>query len=344
MSAITFDNIQKVYSGKPAVKDLHLQISSGELVCLLGPSGCGKTTTLRMLAGFLTPDGGDIRIGERSVLPLGPEARPTAMVFQRYTLWPHMNIFHNVAFGLKLRKLPQAEIERRVRAGLSLVGLPEMERRSPAQLSGGQQQRVALARALVLEPEVLLLDEPLSSLDAKLRLGLREEIRSIQRKLGITTAFVTHDQEEAMAVADRIAVMEGGVLHQVAAPAELYARPATRFVADFIGKMNFLTLGQAASLGFANLAPEVTEVAVRPEDFILGGGGVPVQVDHVTELGPYREVRCLLADGATVTVQVARQHPLTPTTLRAERALAYAGERLVTELTPAHLTSQAASA
>ena len=335
MSAITFDNIQKVYSGKPAVKDLHLHIASGELVCLLGPSGCGKTTTLRMLAGFLTPDGGDIRIGERSVLPLGPEARPTAMVFQRYTLWPHMNIFHNVAFGLKLRKLPQAEIERRVRGGLSLVGLPDMERRSPAQLSGGQQQRVALARALVLEPEVLLLDEPLSSLDAKLRVGLREEIRSIQRKLGITTAFVTHDQEEAMAVADRIAVMDRGVLHQVAAPAELYARPATRFVADFIGKMNFLTPAQAAGLGFTALPPEVTEVAVRPEDFTLGAGGVPVQVEQVTELGPYREVRCVLPDGTAVTVQAARQQPLSPASLRAGRALTYAGERLVAEVSPA---------
>ncbi|WP_309569920.1 ABC transporter ATP-binding protein, partial [Deinococcus sp.] len=193
MSTITYDHVSKVYAGRPAVDDLNLSIHSGELVCLLGPSGCGKTTTLRLLAGFLTPDSGDVRIAEKSVVNLGPEARPTAMVFQRYTLWPHMNVFHNVAFGLKLRRLPQAKIVQKVQQALTLVGLPGMDLRSPAQLSGGQQQRVALARALVLEPQVLLLDEPLSSLDAKLRVTLRDEIRAIQRELGITTVFVTHD-------------------------------------------------------------------------------------------------------------------------------------------------------
>ena len=248
MSDVTFERIEKRYAGRAAVADLNLRVKSGELVCLLGPSGCGKTTTLRMLAGFLTPDSGDIRIGERSMLALGPEARPTAMVFQRYTLWPHMNVFHNVAFGLKLRRLSPAFIRQKVKDALTLVGLPGMEGRQPSQLSGGQQQRVALARALVLEPEVLLLDEPLSSLDAKLRVQLRDEIRGIVRELGITTVFVTHDQEEAMAVADRIAVMHEGVLHQVQTPGELYDRPATRFVADFIGQMNFLP-GQPGAAG-----------------------------------------------------------------------------------------------
>jgi putative spermidine/putrescine transport system ATP-binding protein len=240
MAEIHFQTVTKRYSGKPAVDRLELHVASGEFVSLLGPSGCGKTTSLRMLGGFITPDEGDIRIGGASVLGSGPETRPTAMVFQRYTLWPHMNVFHNVAFGLKLRRVDARSTNDRVLKMLELVGLPGYEKRFPNQLSGGQQQRVALARALVVEPKVLLLDEPLSSLDARLRVNLREEIRAIQRHLGITTVFVTHDQEEALAVSDRIAVMNEGVLHQVASPSELYARPGTLFAAQFIGAMNLM--------------------------------------------------------------------------------------------------------
>lgn len=333
MSDIQFQDIQKIYSGRHAVKDLNLNIQSGELVCLLGPSGCGKTTTLRMLAGFLTPDGGDIKLGPRSVLPLGPEARPTAMVFQRYTLWPHMNVFHNVAFGLKLRRLPRDEMTRKVGRALELVGLPGMEQRSPSQLSGGQQQRVALARALVLEPEVLLLDEPLSSLDAKLRVQLRDEIRGIQRNLGITTVFVTHDQEEAMAVADRIAVMHEGLLHQVEAPAELYARPGTRFVADFIGKMNFLPGEFAPTLGF-QAAPD-SELAIRPEDIHFGPHGHPIKIHSVHDFGPYREVTGHFENGQKIMAQVPKGVDTEPARVHVNRALVYRYGKLVRELTPA---------
>ncbi|WP_424952621.1 ABC transporter ATP-binding protein [Deinococcus sp.] len=355
MAEVMFEHIEKRYVGRAAVADLTLRIPSGELVCLLGPSGCGKTTTLRMLAGFLTPDSGDIRIGGRSVLNAGPERRPTAMVFQRYTLWPHMNVFHNVAFGLKLRRLSPEVVRRKVQDALTLVGLPGMEARQPAQLSGGQQQRVALARALVLEPQVLLLDEPLSSLDAKLRVGLRNEIRGIVQALGITTVFVTHDQEEAMAVADRIAVMHEGVLHQVQSPGELYDRPATRFVADFIGQMNFLPLrrGAAGQLLAGPLAFGVaevvgsgaagsgvassTELAVRPEDVLFGETGHPVQVLRVSDLGHYREVVFRL-DGAPdltpLTAFVGKTETLHTPRVRVRRALAYADGRLLGDAVP----------
>jgi putative spermidine/putrescine transport system ATP-binding protein len=349
VSGIEFDQIEKLYAGRPAVQELNLKIEPGELVCLLGPSGCGKTTTLRMLAGFLTPDSGDIRIGGRSMLPLGPERRPTAMVFQRYTLWPHMNVFHNVAFGLKLRKLPPELIRMKVREALRLVGLEGMEKRPPQGLSGGQQQRVALARALVLEPEVLLLDEPLSSLDAKLRVGLRNEIRAIVRELGITTMFVTHDQEEAMAVADRIAVMHQGLLHQVQSPGELYDRPATRFVADFIGQINFLTAlpdgaGQwrAGPLRFAlprTICSEAgaLDFAVRPEDLAFTPDGHPAEILSASDLGHYREVHLRLKgwpEGPALTAFVAKGQSLDIPNICVQRVLAYQGGVLVGEATP----------
>ncbi|THF86755.1 ABC transporter ATP-binding protein [Deinococcus sp. KSM4-11] len=339
MSTIEFDHVHKVYAGRPAVADLNLTIPSGELVCLLGPSGCGKTTTLRLLAGFLTPDAGDVRIDGQSMLRRGPETRPTAMVFQRYTLWPHMNVFHNVAFGLKLRRLPDAQVVHKVHQALTLVGLPGMERRSPAQLSGGQQQRVALARALVLEPQVLLLDEPLSSLDAKLRVSLRDEIRAIQRELGITTVFVTHDQEEALAVADRIAVMEGGVLQQLDDPGTLYARPATRFVADFIGRMNFLPGSAGPTLGLD--VPPGAELAVRPEDLHFSDLGAPFRVEQVLDLGPVREVRGRLAlpgpvGAVPLTVQLARGEAPDMAFVRVRRALTYQNGALLGDAVPSH--------
>jgi putative spermidine/putrescine transport system ATP-binding protein len=350
MSQIDFLNISKGYAGKPAVDKLNLHIQSGEFVSLLGPSGCGKTTSLRMLAGFLEPDEGDIRINGASVLGIGAEKRPTAMVFQRYTLWAHMNIFHNVAFGLKLRKLEPNNIRDRVGRMLELVGLPGFEKRFPAQLSGGQQQRIALARALVVEPQVLLLDEPLSSLDARLRVNLREEIRAIQKGLGITTVFVTHDQEEALAVSDRIAVMNEGVLHQFAAPNELYARPATLFAAQFIGSMNLIS-GHVAGgwleagafrIPVPNLEAGNITLAVRPEDleFAIHSDvaldGVTATLGHVTELGHYRSLRVRAGEN-DLRVFAPRGTPsdLTgETRVWIKRALVYTGDKLLTELAP----------
>src|SRR5919204_346767 len=242
MARLAVDHLIKQYrrGGHPAVQDLSLEVNDGEFICLLGPSGCGKTTTLRMIGGFLKPDAGDVRIDGTSVVNQPPERRPTAMVFQRYALWPHMRVWDNIAFGLQVRRRPRDEINRRVEAVLELVGLPSLGRRYPQQLSGGQQQRVALARALVLEPRILLLDEPLSNLDAQLRIYMRSELTAIQRRVGITTVFVTHDQEEGMSVADRIAGMNKGGVEQMDSPEEIYARPATLFVATFIGSMNRL--------------------------------------------------------------------------------------------------------
>ena len=246
MSDVVIEGLVKLYGQVRAVDDVSLTIPSGQLVSLLGPSGCGKTTTLNCIAGLETPDQGVIRAGDlvltdmarRQVLP--PERRRLGMVFQSYALWPHMTVFDNLAFGLKLRKVPRAEIARRIREALALVGLGSMEDRYPFQLSGGQQQRVALARGVVTEPAVLLLDEPLSNLDAKVREQARSWLRELQQRLGITTVYVTHDQQEALAISDLIAVMSHGKVVQYAPPQEIYRRPATRFVADFIGASSFL--------------------------------------------------------------------------------------------------------
>ncbi len=243
---VRLDHISKIYqdpkTGKDfyAVKDTSLEIEPGAFVTLLGPSGCGKTTTLRMIAGFESPDEGEIYIGDEAVNELTPNKRDTAMVFQSYALLPHYNVFDNVAYGLKLRKVPKEEIKSRVLGMLKLVGLEGMEGRMTNQLSGGQQQRVALARALVIEPSVLLFDEPLSNLDAKLRVSMRTEIRRIQQEVGITAIYVTHDQSEAMALSDKIIIMEKGVVAQMGNPQEIYYHPKSEFVADFIGEANFL--------------------------------------------------------------------------------------------------------
>ncbi len=237
---IAVANVTKRFGSLEAVSRVSLDIQDGELFTLLGPSGCGKTTLLRLLGGFYFPDEGDIRFGDRVVNGVPPNERHIGMVFQNYALWPHMTVFQNVAYGLKLRKLPSAEIGDRVQGGLHKVNLTGMESRYPGQLSGGQQQRVALARALVLNPDILLLDEPLSNLDAKIRIQVRAEIRKLQKELGITTAYVTHDQEEALSLSDRIAVFSQGKVLQVGRPKELYERPATRFVADFIGTNNMI--------------------------------------------------------------------------------------------------------
>ncbi len=243
---VRLDHISKIYqnpkTGKDfyAVHDVDLEIKPGSFVTLLGPSGCGKTTTLRMIAGFESPDEGEIYLGGEPINALTPNKRDTAMVFQSYALFPHYNVYDNVAYGLKLRKMPRDEIREKVTRILKLVELSDMEQRMTNQLSGGQQQRVALARALVVEPGVLLFDEPLSNLDAKLRVQMRTEIRRIQQALGITAIYVTHDQSEAMAISDNIILMKDGVIAQMGSPTEIYYHPKSEFVADFIGECNFL--------------------------------------------------------------------------------------------------------
>jgi spermidine/putrescine ABC transporter ATP-binding subunit len=240
MTRVSLRRVVKRFGNVYAAKDVELDIAKGEFFTLLGPSGCGKTTTLRIIAGFEYPDSGQVFFDEEDVTYTKPYERGTAMVFQNYALWPHMSVFDNVAYGLKVRKLPKEEIRRRVLEVLDLVGLRGLEDRYPLQLSGGQQQRVALARALVVEPKVLLLDEPLSNLDAKLRIRMREEIKKIQRTLNITTIYVTHDQEEAMSISDRVAVMNQGRILQVGTPQDIYFRPKNIFVATFIGKSTLL--------------------------------------------------------------------------------------------------------
>jgi len=324
MATLELNGLTKRFSSRPVVDDVRLSVMDGEFVCILGPSGCGKSTTLRMVGGFEDPTSGDVRIDGTSVLELPPNRRPTAMVFQKYTLWPHMRVVENIGFGLSLRGLPKSEIAREVSESLALVGLTGYERRYPAQLSGGEQQRVALARALVLRPKLLLLDEPFSNLDALLRVRLREELHAIQRRIKITAIFVTHDQEEALSLADRIAVMNAGRLEQLDTPEQIYARPRTLFVADFIGQMNLLpavretgrlrlgrhTLPIPISLG----ADDPVTVAVRPEDLMLvepGATADPGQlwqahIDQSIDLGHYRKVLAF-APGLFTEADAVRQ-------------------------------------
>ncbi|HEY9293069.1 MAG TPA: ABC transporter ATP-binding protein [Microlunatus sp.] len=299
--------VGKVLGGRTIVDDLDLQVERGELVCLLGPSGCGKTTTLRMISGFLTPDVGTIMIDGVDVTRVPPEKRPTAMVFQSYALWPHMSVFDNVAYPLKLRKTPRREITERVHEMLSLVNLMHHEKSRPARISGGEQQRVALARALVQRPAALLLDEPLSNLDAKLRVRVREDIREIQQRLGITTVIVTHDQDEALSISDRVAVMNSGRIEQYSTPVDLYQQPATRFVGSFVGAMNTFDARLESSGGAlvavvgefqipikdaGTAADGQRTVGVRPENVIIsdpadGAAGVvsrAIPRGHFTEL------------------------------------------------------------
>jgi iron(III) transport system ATP-binding protein len=238
-SQVRLEKIGKRYGDLWAARDIDLKIRRGEFFTLLGPSGCGKTTLLRVIAGFITPDEGTVFLDERPVNFIPPWQRDVGMVFQNYALWPHMTVFENVAFGLRERKIPRAEVESRVADALARVGLAATERRRPSQLSGGQQQRVALARTLVVQPRVLLLDEPLSNLDAKLRAEMRIELLKLQRDLGITTVYVTHDQEEALALSTRIAVIDSGRVVQEGSPREIYENPRSLFVAEFVGKSNF---------------------------------------------------------------------------------------------------------
>jgi len=294
-SGLRLEGLSKVLGGRTIVDDLNLDIAPGELVSLLGPSGCGKTTTLRMIAGFLVPDAGRIGVGEQDVTALGPERRPSAMVFQNYALWPHMTVAKNVGFPLRIARTPRAEIARRVAEALELVGLSHHANSRPARISGGEQQRAALARALVRRPSLLLLDEPLSNLDAKLRVRVREEIRDIQQRLGITTVLVTHDQEEALAVSDRIAVMNGGRIEQVATPTELYRRPATDFVAGFIGASNRIPHPDLRTVEHG------VHWIARPEDIVLEAVGAPgteaATVSRVLPHGHFAEIVLNVREG-----------------------------------------------
>src|SRR5262245_57438579 len=240
MARLELSHLSKHFGGTVAVRDVTLDVGDGEFIVLLGPSGCGKTTTLRMIAGFVAPTAGRVRLGGRDVTTLPPWQRNAGMVFQSYALFPHLTVAENVAFGLEMRSMATTEIEPRVKEALRMVRLAGYEQRLPRELSGGQQQRVALARALAIRPDVLLLDEPLSNLDAKLRETVRVEIRELQRQLGITTVMVTHDQEEALIMADRLVVMSDGAVRQVGTQQELYERPADRFVAGFVGRSNLL--------------------------------------------------------------------------------------------------------
>ena len=294
--------------------DVELDIAPGSFVTLLGPSGCGKTTTLRMSAGFESPDEGEIYLGGEPINALTPNKRDTAMVFQSYALFPHYNVFDNVAYGLRLRKVPKDEIQRRVTDILALVELSGMEQRMTNQLSGGQQQRVALARALVVEPGVLLFDEPLSNLDAKLRVQMRTEIRRIQQTLGITAVYVTHDQSEAMAISDNIILMKGGVIAQMGSPMEIYYHPNSEFVADFIGECNFLKgkvadreggntvvklpSGSAAVSTDKQFSPgDDAEIVVRPEAIVIGDTGMlPCKVELSCFMGSYQNYHVRVGD------------------------------------------------
>ncbi|GGN38217.1 ABC transporter ATP-binding protein [Streptomyces fuscichromogenes] len=307
-ATVEFRSLRREFGATVALDGLDLTVRPGEFLALLGPSGCGKTTALRMLAGFEHPDSGAVLVDGEDVTHVPAHRRDAGMVFQSYSLFPHLNAVDNVAFGLRMRKVRTSERRARAAELLDLVGLGDKGERFPHQLSGGQQQRIALARALALRPRVLLLDEPLSALDAKVRLTLREEIRRLQQELGITTLFVTHDQEEALSIADRVAVMRAGQLEQCAEPAELYGRPATAFVAEFVGTMSRIpgtvkedtveVLGQRLPVdGQAPGAGEV-DVLVRPEAVqVRADGAGTATVVATAFLGAVVRVTVRLADG-----------------------------------------------
>ncbi len=288
---VEFQDIALAFGKTEVLRNISLAIEPGEFFALLGPSGSGKSTLLRVIAGFARPQSGRVLVDGKDISAVPPWKRDIGMVFQNYALWPHMTVHDNVAFGLEERKLPRDAVRRKVAAALDLVGLTELAARRPSQLSGGQQQRVALARTIAIEPKVLLLDEPLSNLDAKLRVHMRAELLALQRKLGVTTIFVTHDQEEALSISDRVAVLDAGVIQQVGTPIELFDLPANRFIANFVGTINLfagtLTAGAGAmlfesdSLGTLALpampaaAPGEAEIAFRPHAVTLAEAGAP---------------------------------------------------------------------
>lgn len=335
-NAVRLKNLRKVFEGRGgsgrvvAVDDVSLEVKDGSLVTLLGPSGCGKTTVLRMIAGFEAPSEGDVFIGDERITALPANKRRTSMVFQSYGLFPHMTVFDNVGYGLRIRKVPAPEIRARALSMLELVGLAGTEARLPSQLSGGQQQRVALARALITEPRVLLFDEPLSNLDAKLRVQMRLEIRRLQQRLQITSVYVTHDQDEAMTLSDQVVVMHQGRIQQVGTPPEIYSRPRTLFVADFIGKANFLAgtvrhvEGGRADVEIAQGRVRVPAEGFRPGDMVwlllrpeaiglapAGAGRWQGRIAAATYLGSeiFYEV---MVGGQTLLVKVGHPQGATP--------------------------------
>jgi len=286
---VTLRHLSKSFgAGSPVVDDVSFEIGSGEIFGLVGPSGCGKTTILRMIAGFARPDTGDILFGERRMNDVAPPDRHAAMVFQHFAIWPHLTVFDNVAYGPRARGVKAAEVDERVRRALATTRLADFSARKPAQLSGGQQQRVALARALAAQPDLVLFDEPLSSLDARLRLELREELRRIQQESGLTCLYVTHDQEEALSLCDRLAVMNAGRLEQVGTPEEIYRHPATEFAARFLGEINLL---RAESLWRAALGVAGDGLAgFRPESARVDEMGAPATVRSSRFLGSRAEL------------------------------------------------------
>ena len=320
--AISIENAVKRFGKDTIINGLSLDIKPGEFFTLLGPSGCGKTTLLRMVIGFNSIEGGEIKVDQKVINNIPTNKRNMGMVFQNYAIFPHMSVRDNVAFGLKNRKIPASQIEAQVDEILKIVKIDHLKNRMPAKLSGGQQQRVALARAIVIHPEVLLMDEPLSNLDAKLRVEMRNAIKRIQQQIGITTVYVTHDQEEALAVSDRIAVMNGGVIQQIDTPKNIYQRPANLFVSTFICLSNILSGKISVKNGetsiqiqdytvpMSQLSQEVKDgqrikVSIRPEEFIINqadGAGIPATVKSSVFLGITTHYFVALADGQEIEV------------------------------------------
>ncbi len=314
MSYLEIARLEKSFGANRVVTDFNLGVEQGEFISLLGPSGCGKTTVLRMVAGFERPSSGAIRIAGEDVVGKRPNQRNIGMVFQAYALFPNLTVAENVGFGLKIKGARRNEITARVTEMLALIGLPDLGGRYPFQLSGGQQQRVALARALAPKPRVLLLDEPLSALDAKVRVSLRNEIRAIQRDLGITTIFVTHDQEEALSISDRIVVMNAGIADQVGTPFEIYNRPTTRFVANFVGQLNLFKADGTGRIG--GVAVGQGDFAARPEAVHLGRAAeadivLPATVEEVHFLGSVIRVTATAA-GARIALDTFSRPDVPP--------------------------------
>lgn len=287
---LIISGLTKKFSKNEGIENINISVKEKELLTLLGPSGCGKTTLMRAIGGFNKIDTGKIVLDGREIQALPPEQRPTGMVFQSYNLWPHMTVFENMAFGLQIRNYPQNQMKEEIQAMLKLVRMDGSEKKYPSQLSGGQQQRIAIARSLALKPSLLLLDEPFSALDAKIRGQMREELKRIQREAGLTVIFVTHDQEEAMAISDRIAIMKSGSIEQIGNPDEIYENPKTRFVAEFIGEMNFIQEnGQ--------------EIAVRPEDISMTKDSKGIyRILELMSLGHFTQAIVRRADGQEIKV------------------------------------------
>ena len=343
MATLQLDGLGKTYGDIKVVDGVSLDVADGEFLVLLGPSGCGKTTTLRMIAGFVEASAGKVLIGSRDITHEPPYRRNIGLVFQNYALFPHLTVFENAAFGLRRRKVGEADIRRRVEKALALVRLDGLSARYPKQLSGGQQQRVAIARALVIEPDILLLDEPLSNLDAQLRIEVRSELRRLQKSLGITTIMVTHDQEEAMSVGDRLVVLQSGRVQQIGSALELYRKPANRFVAGFIGRGNFISGGAAGdgtafrsereTLFACNRAVgDVRLLLVRPEHVGLlrqaRPGALPATIETVRFLAASFDIVVKLAGGDRLQAQV-------PATLGALQDDWQAGDAVFVEIDPA---------